>query len=390
MLWLAGLMGVMAVGASSIVDISTEEDDQDTGFEDYDTGLYDDIAGSNPNTIELTAPEASEVTGASSQDAPNNPLLLQISEDLAALSSAPAAAEGEADFDLDLADEFELISMDGGADDPDVADDAGFVAEMESEDLADLNASSSEMEGVERTEIFDPFANDPDAPLISVRPVLGGENTGGDSQIVDELIEEVDEVLQSALPNFLAGTAGDDALSGTDGSDWIDGYAGSDSLDGGDGDDKLNGMSGAGANAIFGGMSEGGAVTEDPLFGATQADVLDGGEGDDTIFADGGDIVIGGEGSDQVVMGDWVSSTGDPVHVSDFDSGEDEIVLVWDNYAGDEPEVALSADEDDPSLMNILLDDAVVAQVPAGSGLTVDQINLMPLNEASTVRWGWA
>lgn len=97
----------------------------------------------------------------------------------------------------------------------------------------------------------------------------------------------------------LFGGAGDDDLNGSQGGDNLFGGAGNDTLSGGLNDDTLEG--GAGQDQLFGGYGNDtlDGVTGET---SPEADFLNGGGGDDTIIAGSGDVVSLGDGEDQVIL----------------------------------------------------------------------------------------
>lgn len=74
----------------------------------------------------------------------------------------------------------------------------------------------------------------------------------------------------------------------------------------------------------------------------------------------------------------------------DFDAEEDGLVLVWDDTAGPEPKVSLTENRRDPALVDVLMDDEIVAQIPKDAGLTAEKIALVRLSSARTLGWAAA
>ncbi|MEP4196534.1 MAG: hypothetical protein ABJL99_12970 [Aliishimia sp.] len=70
-----------------------------------------------------------------------------------------------------------------------------------------------------------------------------------------------------------------------------------------------------------------------------------------------------------------------------FNVAEDDLVLVWDDSTDEEPSVTLSQNVDSPDLMDIKIGDDVMAQVPAESNVTSDNIALIPLSAAQSIGW---
>ena len=133
----------------------------------------------------------------------------------------------------------------------------------------------------------------------------------------------------TANNDYLYASLGNDELYGQSGSDTLEGHAGQDTLEGGDGDDLLK--------------------------GGTGNDTVDGGLGDDTIF--GGqrgshteiDLLSGGAGQDVFYLGsfhgNYYSQAGDSDYavITDFELGQDRIVLDEGTYILDTPPSSLTS-----------------------------------------------
>jgi Ca2+-binding RTX toxin-like protein len=183
------------------------------------------------------------------------------------------------------------------------------------------------------------------------------------------------------------GGDGDDALQGSAGNDSLLGDSGADALQGGLDDDTLSG--GQGADSLFGGWGNDvlNGVEDDTNIDGIQdiddADYLNGGGGDDQILVGQGDIVTAGAGEDTIVLGDWITE-GHAAEITDFDSEEDSILVVWDDAAGEEPGVELQLHPDDPGLIQILLDGTAVADLDSASGIELEDIALVAQSLAQT------
>lgn len=185
--------------------------------------------------------------------------------------------------------------------------------------------------------------------------------------------ENADTLNGTAQSETIYGYGGNDTLFGNAGADTLYGGLGSDKLYGGDGDDVLYG--GAGADVLSGGSGfdtvsyasasagimlalSGGATNDaggdtfssiekfvgtqfaDVLVGAASADFfagnagddwLDGGAGDDKLAGGAGiDFLRGGSGNDQFILG---SNEGVDT-ISDFQHGQDKIVLTGSQFSG--------------------------------------------------------
>lgn len=198
----------------------------------------------------------------------------------------------------------------------------------------------------------------------------------------------------------LFGDAGDDILLGEDGKDALDGGTGADLLLGGDGDDSLWG--GDGGDRLFGGLGR------DEIHGGAGNDVLDGteaedgnvqdrdapdrmfgGDGDDTLAVGIGDTATGGAGGDLFLFrapsagafGSDIAPTGSagpPPWITDFDSNEDAIEIIYDASfeiaPGVPPELSLIQSTHGTDL---ILNGAVVAKLSAGTYIAPDDIRLI-------------
>jgi Ca2+-binding RTX toxin-like protein len=183
----------------------------------------------------------------------------------------------------------------------------------------------------------------------------------------------------------ISGGAGDDTAHGGQGDDTLTGNAGGDALHGNDGNDRLTG--GAGSDTLFGGDGDdlivGNEETDAAGNGAEQ-DFLNGGAGDDTILTGAGDIVTSGTGHDTVVLGDWMLG-GASATVMDYSAAEDQLVMVWDDPDGADPEVQVTTDADDPGLQHVVINGETVASVHGAGGLSADDILLVDSETAGTL-----
>jgi Ca2+-binding RTX toxin-like protein len=316
MLFLAGLMGMMLVGATVIVgtggDDDTENDPQEPAGQDVGNGnLLDQIDGS----IQAGTPDADAMTGTDALD----------------------QMGGYSGDDTILA----------GA-------DGDYVIGADGED--DLDGQSGD-----------------------------------------------DDVHGGYGADLVQGSSGDDALFGHMGKDLILGGAGADQMHGGDGDDTLNG--GSGDDAVHGGLGqdevEGGAG-QDTLFGGwgddwlsgltarlqaedalaeetAETDFLNGGGGEDTMVGGAGDIVTTGEGADQVVLGDWIGLDDPSATLMDFESGEDQLILVYNDATQSDPDIRIDADDEST---RVSMNGTLVATLVAGTKIDLSDIALVPESAA--------
>ena len=399
MLFLAGLLGAAAIGASAFVGLGTQDEDPVTEDPAPD-GKGEGNAPDDPSVGEspdLLAAAMEAVMGqagdASAEDA--------------WISGAPAEAAdcadhvpGTAAFDAS-ADEVagDPAPADHASADP--APDAGTTKT----EAADAQAGSRIVGGSDADETI---IGDEGAEMIGAR--------GGDDTIAGGAGD--DEIRSGAGLDELRGGAGDDTLHGEDGADALHGDAGddrlfghndADTLRGGEGDDSLVGSAGddtlfggAGDDALHGDLDDDrldGGMGSDTLFGGhgndtvsgivddpatrgiddidTGRDYLNGGGGDDAIVAGRGDIVTSGSGSDTVMLGNWLDAE-PQAQILDFSVGEDMLMVFYDAAEGAEPELALEPDPEDPASRRLLLDGAEIAYIADAAGMTLDHVALVP------------
>ena len=238
---------------------------------------------------------------------------------------------------------------------------------------------------------------------------LDGDDTvtSGDGNDVARGGEGDDSVAGDGGDDTLHGEAGNDVVSGGDGNDIVMGHDGDDLLDGGDGDDSLLGgegddtlSGGAGNDALHGYLDDDtldGGAGADTLFGGDgndqlsgiapegtapedDEDYLNGGAGDDRISLGAGDIATGGNGADSFILRDWLDARHQS-QIVDFNTAEDNLVLLYDDTGDAAPDVTIKGDTDVHGLHRILLDGEVVAEVTSDAALTLEHIILIPQTE---------
>lgn len=189
-----------------------------------------------------------------------------------------------------------------------------------------------------------------------------------------------DEIFGHGDDDALMGGVGDDSLLGGAGDDVLDGGAGDDAVHGGLGDDALRG--GVGHDTLFGGWGDDtlSGFEDDP---ATEGwddtdgmDYLNGGDGDDLFTAGADDIVTTGEGADTVLLGDWIDLE-HQAQILDVSPEEDTIMVVYDDLADAPPEVDLVPDANDGGIQHVTLDGVPIASVNNAPGLNVSHITLV-------------
>ncbi len=329
MMFLVGLMGLMAVGATAfygIDDLTTDEESTDgadpnaeAGDSDSETdtdGLTDLLESDDPAELgEEQPPQDGIIEGGNEQNE-----TLEGTEGLDQLNGY----EGD---DLLLGREGgDILHGDAGQD---------TLHGDEGNDTLHGGAGHDQLQGEVGDDAL--FGHDDDDTLLG---------DAGDDSLVG-----------SAGNDSLLGGEGDDALHGDLGNDTLQGDAGADTLFGGWGDDVLNGVSPNG---------------EDD----TDVDFLNGGGGDDLIIAGNADIVTAGGGADTIAVGDWLNQD-HQAQILDYNPDEDSLMVAYDDANGAEPVVDLEADEDDPSQQHIVLNGVRIAAVANAADLTLDQIVLV-------------
>ncbi len=127
------------------------------------------------------------------------------------------------------------------------------------------------------------------------------------------------QVFEDTKAYLVNGQAGNDTITTAAGDDVVYGGSGADTISTGKGNDKLFG--GSGADKLYGGADD------DDLDGGSGNDVLDGGSGADYLVGGtGNDTMTGGSGQDFFAVS---LNSGTDV-ITDFNRGEDKIVLGWD------------------------------------------------------------
>ncbi|WP_425044435.1 calcium-binding protein [Primorskyibacter sp. S87] len=184
----------------------------------------------------------------------------------------------------------------------------------------------------------------------------------------------------------LLGRKGDDVLWGHGGSDRMSGGQGYDSLHGGEGDDLMSGghqddvvhgglgndllYGGHGQDTLFGGWGNDTLVGQDDAVGRLSPDelghnirdYLNGGGGDDLILAGTDDVVTPGEGEDHIVLEEQTNS-GSPVQVLDYDVTEDQLLIAWDIQNNPDPDIEVSQDPQNSDLSRVSVNGIVIAHV---------------------------
>jgi Ca2+-binding RTX toxin-like protein len=178
-----------------------------------------------------------------------------------------------------------------------------------------------------------------------------------------------DALYAGAGQDMVTGDAGQDNLFGGQGQDSLYGGEGDDTVDGGLGNDSIAG--GAGGDELFGGAGA------DTLWGSapgqtdSHIDFLNGGEGDDVLMLGAGDYGHGDAGADSFALVD-ASDGGTAVQISDFDPGEDQLIMVYDPALGPAPTPSLQ--QDGAGNTEVLLDGHIVAILTNGANINLSNI----------------
>ncbi len=337
MLWLAGLMGLMAVSTVTFIDPQLNEDDED-----------DFVTPPTPQPEESADTSEPDYDPRGGDDGAILPPLMP-----SAAYSAVLTEGSDANDLLDGGDNNDRTRGQGGADTISGGNGNDELRGDDGDDVLGGDAGSDTLHG-----------NDG-------RDILRGGDQG-------------DTLFGHNADDVLFGDAGNDALQGSAGDDVLNGGDGKDTLLGGLDDDTLIG--GAGSDALFGGW--GNDVLSGLMRDATGAvsddeDFLNGGGGNDSILVGSGDIVTAGDGADEIVLGDWLSP-GEAAHIMDYAAEDDNLVLVWDDSddANVEPQITLSADPDTADQTLVMLNGTIVATVN-GTDLLPNDIALVPLSSAT-------
>jgi len=324
MLWLAGMLGLVAIGGLAFTD--------DPGDEFGD----DDSHGAGqgmPDNGELNNGELNPGAGF-------QPMLIE--------------TEPSSETNLILPGDSDPNIMNGGAGSDQINGYAG-------DDVINGGEGHDDLHGAEGDDTLYGGAGDDVLHGQDGTDVLNGN--GDDDQLFGH---DGDDTLN--------GGSGDDELQGGQGKDTLNGGSGDDALHGGHGDDKLVG--GAGQDTLFGGWGNDvvSGVEDDPA--AQASDFLNGGGGDDTIVAGAGDVVTAGDGADTIVLGDWIAD-GESAQVMDYDAAEDQLVVVWDMEANPDPDIQVLTDPATPNVSHIIVDGTEIALLRGASMVSVQDILLI-------------
>jgi len=287
MLWLAGLMGLMAVGTVSFMEPASESD------------ATDRVDASTP-------PEDSDATE------------VEIPEDNLDPEYDPRGGDDSALLPPLTTTEVEQIS---GTDDADVltgTDGHDEIRGLDGADSLEGGEGDDRLVGDEGDDTLTGNAGDDTLHGLDGADLLFGDD--GD-----------DNFFGHNADDRLFGEAGDDALQGSAGEDWLEGGEGDDTLQGGLDNDTLIG--GNGADVLFGGWGNdvlSGLSPEQGGSDADDGDFLNGGGGDDTIFTGSSDIVTATDDNIVLIWDDSDLDTEEPfvTLATDPESPEQTLILM--------------------------------------------------------------
>jgi Ca2+-binding RTX toxin-like protein len=343
MLLIASLLGLVAVSATAFVGFGDDLGEAEPGDPQPQDTVAEDVAG--PDLLDAIAGPGDSVGEDGNDDLPLS-------------GNGYVIVEGGASGDA--------IS---GSDAPDM------ILGRDGDDTIEAGAGADEVRGGAGDDV-----------------IRGGE--GSDTLHGDDGGDMLDG---EAGEDRLLGHNGDDVIRGGAGDDSLVGGAGNDTLLGGDGYDALHGAldddwlhGGIGADTLFGGhgndtvigiVDDPGTALLDDIDNAR--DFLNGGGGDDVILAGRGDSVTTGSGADTVLLGDWLAA-GHQAEILDF-SASDDMLMVFYDETGPEPDIALAPDPDNPADQRLLLDGVEIARIANAAGVTLAHVALVPQAELTTI-----
>ncbi|MFX0546047.1 calcium-binding protein [Roseovarius sp. S1116L3] len=362
MLLIAGLLGVVALGASALIGVSAmnaaddlpDESEEEQTEVDAEGGLLAYVGAEDEPSIEADDP----IDDAAAQsDADEVQLAVMSRMDMAEPGMAQTLPE------LPTAKD-EVVTVGTSGDD--------LIEGAQARDVANGYAGDDTLTGgPEADQLWGGLGAD---------ALLGGADAdilngdGGDDSLTgddgDDLLHghgDTDRLDGGAGADSLVGGAGDDMLQGGDGDDALHGGLGDDDLRGGAGHDALFG--GWGNDTLSGYEGESGTDTDG-------MDFLNGGGGSDVITAGADDIVTTGDGADTVILGEWLSAA-HQAEILDFAPDEDTLMVVYDDADGSAPDVDLAEDPNDDGIMHVMLNGTAIAAVNKVAGLNAGHITVI-------------
>lgn len=333
MLTIFGLLGALFAGVAADALLSTRSEPDDAA-DDRPEDDEDPLQGAGGDLLDEPAPDHDRGAGGRETG--------PVSDDIADPADAPVVAQGGAGDDL----------LSGGG----AADRLGGGA---GNDQIDAMAGDDTIDAGFGNDII--WAGDGNDDLYGAagNDTLHGQ--AGDDLVTGDFGD--DSLFGHDGDDSLAGGAGADALLGGMGDDRLDGGADPDWLAGGEGNDTLQG--GAGSDTLDGNAGDDRLSGLDGAQDDGLTDYLNGGDGNDLLDIGAGDHATGGTGADTFALQQWLSE-GSVATITDYDFVQDQIVVVYDPAAHPNPQLSLSANDDNDNV-TILLDGAPVAVVSGGS-----------------------
>ncbi len=385
MLLLAGLMGMMALGATAFVGLGGYDDDetaaQDGTDQDNDGAEVADADAAEPGSSILDFMVKGEGPGAPATGPTNAAISTENVTNQSVAAGLSPAVGAMPDMDQDAG--IDIGGVQSG--------DGNFPTE---ERVAVGTSGDDHIDGSDRVDVANGYDGD-DAmtgaegddelwggPGADVLTGDAGNDTlhGGAGGDVLQGGDGDDRLFGHGDDDTLSGGAGDDSLVGSAGDDALDGGPGADALHGDLGDDVLRG--GAAHDILFGGWGNDtlSGFEDDPdTDGWSDTDAMDylnGGGGDDLITVGAGDIVTGGAGSDTFLLGEWLSAD-HQAQILDFAPDQDTLMVVYDDSENPEPNVDLLPDPDDEGVQHVMLNGVAIATVNNAAGLNAGHITLI-------------
>ena len=380
MLWLAGILGLVATGATAMMDfsvVSEEEEDnadplrdapvepdaQSTILSDLevpddntDGGAGNDlIVGTNDNDILNGGLGDDDLQGSAGDDTlygdDGDDVVNGFENDMMSShlrdTDSGDFLNGGAGDDVIFAGQMDSVTGGSGADTIVTGDwnAAGYAT-----DILDFDANDDSILLVHRDGEYDPeISLEPHPKTEGITQIMmngvvvanvlnGSEVSLDDISVVERTTISIDHELPDDS-GLIGTTDEDDAVSGSpdnetihgeDGNDTIGGGAGHDTLHGGRGTDVMDG--GDDNDSIFGNNGNdilNGGSGDDYLHGSAGDDALYGDDGNDAVYGGGdNDTVSGGQGHDTVSGGhgdDVINGVEDDTttaHLDDTDSGD--------------------------------------------------------------------
>lgn len=288
-------------GTSEEPVIVAPEEDVTIPFVEETAPEQDDVTVADSGTVEVVEPEPDPVVEPEPVIEPD-PVVAPEPDPIEASPVEPVGDTGSDEVETTPIDPVDDVA--GEVDQPDDSDiELPPVVDVEDDPVAETEEPDVQPEP------------EPDPEPEVVDEVV-------EPEVDPEVVDVVDEPVEPAPANLIAGTDGKDKLNGTKHDDLIRGDGGNDQLNGKSGDDALYGGSGddqlkgdKGDDTLVGGSGK------DKLSGGNDDDTLYGGSGNDQLKGDkGDDTLVGGAGDDKLTGG-----KGNDTFIFTPDCGEDRV-----------------------------------------------------------------